>query len=303
MDLKVDQILNNEKGIALLLVLWIVILLSVLCAELSWTMRTETSIAGNYKEGLQAYYTAEAGINRALLELIKTMNSTSRLKKSDDEEDEEDISWEPGGGPYCCKFGEGKYEVRIEDEGNKLNLNAFIAKKNILVLKRLLTEKIGIEGEQRDIVADSLIDWRDTNHNITGINGAEEDYYKSLDSPYECRDGKIPVVDELLLVRGVTEEIYYGQTGRPEQKTKLTRQELNAILSGYSEDDGEEIEEDEEDSTQSAEHLNVGLGNIFSIFSGSKTYPAKLDMNTASLEQLLMLEGIDTGTARDILKA
>jgi len=70
---------NNEKGIALLLVLWIVTLLTVICAEFSWTMRTETTTVTNFKEGEQAYYTAEAGINRAIVEMMRTSSLIRRF--------------------------------------------------------------------------------------------------------------------------------------------------------------------------------------------------------------------------------
>ena len=65
--------MNNERGIALLLVLWVIALLTVICAEFSWTMRTETVITRNFRDGEQAAYSAEAGINKAVVELMKNM--------------------------------------------------------------------------------------------------------------------------------------------------------------------------------------------------------------------------------------
>ena len=61
--------MNNDKGIALLLVLSVITLLTVICAEFSWTMRTETVITRNFRDGEQAAYCAEAGINKAIVEL------------------------------------------------------------------------------------------------------------------------------------------------------------------------------------------------------------------------------------------
>jgi general secretion pathway protein K len=45
--------------------------------------------------------------------------------------------------------------------------------------------------------------------NAHRLNGAEDDYYRSLPEPYECRDGDFESVEELLLVRGVTREIFF----------------------------------------------------------------------------------------------
>ena len=69
-------------------------------------------------------------------------------------------------------------------------------------------------GADRDTVIDSILDWRDSNRDHR-LNGAEEDYYRGLDPPYSCKDGPFDVVEELLLVRGVTPELFAGgEVGR-----------------------------------------------------------------------------------------
>ena len=64
-------------------------------------------------------------------------------------------------------------------------------------------------GAERDTVIDSILDWRDPNRDHR-LNGAEEDYYRGLDPPYSCKDGPFDVVEELLLVRGVTPRLFAG---------------------------------------------------------------------------------------------
>ncbi len=292
--------IQNENGIALLLVLWIITLFAVICTEFSWTMRTETVIARNFKDGEQAYYTAEAGINRAIIELERASKKTVQ-STDEDTDDSESKYWEPGGGPYSFKLDENICEIKIEDESNRLGLNSFLkkAKSNPSLLKNLIEGKIGLEGEERDIVADSLIDWWDKDQNITGVNGTESDYYESLDKPYKCRDGQIPVVEELLFVRGVTEEVYYGTVNNPEQKITLTEEELEKLLAKDEDinlkEDDEDMEDDEDETM-----TNLGLRNIFSIFSTSTSF--KPNINTASFEQLLLVEGIDTDCAAEIIE-
>ena len=68
----------------------------------------------------------------------------------------------------------------------------------------------------RDTVADSILDWRDANREHR-LNGAEEDYYRGLDPPYSAKDGPLDVLEELLLVRGVTPQIFGG--GKVDGKT------------------------------------------------------------------------------------
>ena len=292
---------KNENGIALLLVLWIITLFAVICAEFSSTMHTETVIVRNYRDGEQAYYTAEAGINRAIIELERASETTRQnIAEDEDQEEPEFVYWEPGGGPYVFNIDDYICEVKIEDENNKLGLNAFLkaAKTNPSLLKSLLYNKVGLEGEERDIVADSLIDWWDKDHNITGINGAENDHYESLEEPYQARNGEIPVIEELLMVRGVNEIIFYGTAKNPGQKIMLTSEELEAFLEGNM-DDWEEIEAEFQYEGDNDTKINLGLSNIFSTFSTATSL--KLNINTASFEELLILEGMDPETSNEII--
>jgi len=64
-------------------------------------------------------------------------------------------------------------------------------------------------GEERDIVVDSILDWIDPDSSHR-INGAEDDYYKNEGLPYTAKNGRIETLTELLKIRGMTEEIFYG---------------------------------------------------------------------------------------------
>ncbi len=297
---------NNERGIALLLVLWVITLLAVVCAEFSWTMRTETKVVSHFKEGEQAYYTAEAGINRAIIELMQSRKENKRkVSEREAEEEEETVTWVPGGGPYVFEFAGGTCEVSIADETNKIGINAFLKKykKNPGPLKRLLSDKVGLEGEQRDIVADSLIDWYDADSNVTGVNGAEKDYYESLDPPYRCRNGRIPVIDDLLLVKGIDEKIFYGNAYDRQDcfAARLTREELESVLSGSlpTEESGEQFSEERDEDDEDGE-IKLGLAQIFSADSSSTSF--KININTATREQLMLLENMDEETAKAIME-
>jgi type II secretory pathway component PulK len=301
--------MKQEKGIALLLVLWIITLLTVICAEFSWTMRTETVITRNFKEGEQAAYVAEAGINKAIIELMRGINTPrTSVKKPETEEPEEPAPdlWLPGIDLIPFTFNDFTCEISIEDENNKININAFLAeaKKNPVKLKSLLEEKIGLEGEERDVVADSMIDWWDTDRDITGVNGAERDYYLSLDDPYECRDEQLPVIEDLLLVKGIDENIFYGDKKSAENATTLTKNDLETILTeGSQPREALQEPEPEADDSEAALEMgtrNLGLVNIFTTYSSAREF--KIDMNSASVNQLLLLEGMDSGTAQAIIE-
>ena len=299
----------SEQGVALLLVLWIITLLGVICAEFSWTMRTELTTAQNYRESEQAYYAAEAGINRAVIELMRT---TVRPKQQEGVISEPIVSedfpyWEPGS-PRRFEFSGGSCEVLIEDEANKIEINTLLAKaeKDPASLKALLKKTFKLEGEELDIVADSLIDWHDKDDNITGVNGAESDYYRQLHPPYVCRNGDIPVIEELLLVRGIDEALLFGPS-RPEvyqQKTRLTREELQDLLAGSHQTQQHNREQFEE-----GENVVPGFVDVFfatnpellSLARINQSTSFKIDVNTATFQQLLVLDGMTPAIARQII--
>ena len=299
--------------------LWVVTLLALICAEFSASMRIETAVARNFRDSEQAYYAAEAGINRAIIEMMRTARSASSRTTASaditnldnpDADEQADIEYWTAGGSYDIKIDDMPCQVEIVDEGNKVDINEFLkdAKKNHELLKQVLRRKIGLEGEDVDIVADSLIDWRDADNNITGVNGAEDDYYKGLDPPALCRNGDIPVIEELLLVRGIDEQILFGRRGRREQKIELSKEDLDDILSGRVAPEEEDVvipaEDDDEASMQ-----YLGLIDIFSAPPSGFGTGAKvnaqgditLNINTATADQLLLLNGMTPVTAADIV--
>ncbi len=294
---------SDEKGIALLLVLWIITLLGFICADLSGTMRTETVVVSNFREGTQAYYSAEAGINKAVIELIRSFDQQTKMltQKQNEEDDDEEESefWFPGRGVYEFVFEGGSCEVTIEDEENKVGLNQFLdrAKQNPETLKDLLRKRTDLEGEELDTVAAAMIDWKDKDHNITGVHGAEREYYESLDPAYTSRNGSIPVIEELLLIKGIDEELYYGDMSIPGEKVSITADELENMLSGRS---SFQMKKTFDDYGDEESVPNPGLINIFSVYTKSQT--PKININTASLNQLLFLEGMDVQTAKEIIE-
>ena len=203
--------IKGEKGIALFLVLWVLTLLSVIVGEFCFAMRTEVNITRNFKEQTTAYYIALAGVNRAIGELIRNEIIPQKVTGSKGEEEdegqegeEEQDRWRINVDIPPVPYGEGQFEVKIGNERGKININ----QANEALLKIMLSG-FDIEEQQKSIIVDSIMDWRDDN-NLHRLNGAEDDYYKSLPEPYECKDGDFDSVGELLMVRGVTPEIFYG---------------------------------------------------------------------------------------------
>ncbi len=138
----------DHRGVALLMVLWVLTLLMVLVAEFALSVRTEARTAVFYQEGTQGYYLARAGVFRALLELQRTRQRDQAGLPAGAEE----IPFRPNLEPREFQFPGGTCEVRAGDEAGKVNLN----QATDAVLRNLLGA-IGLAGAERDAVADAIL--------------------------------------------------------------------------------------------------------------------------------------------------
>jgi general secretion pathway protein K len=232
----------SNRGIALLMVLWVLMLLTVIVGEFCFAMKTRVNITRNFKESTEAYYIAVAGLNKAIEQTILLQTAPKIVSvEEDDEADMEDdtVEYRMNTPMPPIPFGSGAYEIRIENESGKINLN--LADRDLL---RVMLGSLDLDDEEKDVIADSIMDWRDSDRNHR-LNGAENDYYQSLPDPYECKDAEFDAREELLRVRGVTPEIYQvlaasvtvfpktdaqkksWQTGKKKQKTEFDYNRLN----------------------------------------------------------------------------
>jgi general secretion pathway protein K len=196
---------DETGGMAVILVIWIVVILMAMVGEFTYSMRTEINITRNFKEEEEAYQLAIAGIEQAKLELL-LVNDLRGIHFGEDDvlildlaKEEEEVLPERE-----RALGRGSFEYTITDEDGKLNINSATQEQ----LRSVFMDS-GVELEEVDTIVDSILDWIDTN-DLHRLSGAEEDYYQSLDQPYSCKDDKFEKIEELLLVKGMTPEIFYG---------------------------------------------------------------------------------------------
>jgi len=79
----------------------------------------------------------------------------------------------------------------------------------------------------------SILDWRDPD-DLYRMNGAEPDYYQSLKEPYRCKNGNLDSIEELLLVRGVTPELFYGRNGAKADEEEAKASDVGSKTSSLS---------------------------------------------------------------------
>jgi len=197
----------SESGLALIMVLWILTVLSVIALSFAFMARTEVYSTIAFRDGIEKKLIAEAGIERGIMELFyrsANKNQVSAIEGSeviriDGRQNEGEIA-------------EDKYSFSIADESGKININA-LTDANGIILNNLMVN-VGIPGETANIIMDSVLDWKDED-NLRRLNGAEDSYYESLPVPYKAKNGNFDTLEELLLVRGVTPEILFGDGSHP----------------------------------------------------------------------------------------
>ena len=116
---------NNSRGVALIMVLWVIAILSVIVLEFSFGMRTEVQMTKNFKEEATLYALAEGGIQRTIAELIYKHDPLIQQKRKamEGSAPSEKEVWMTDGRPIPLSFSQGKCEIRVTGEDGKININ------------------------------------------------------------------------------------------------------------------------------------------------------------------------------------
>ncbi|MBM3290953.1 MAG: general secretion pathway protein GspK, partial [Candidatus Hydrogenedentes bacterium] len=223
----------NNDGVALLLVLLFIVLLTVLVVEYAYETQVDTSLVAANLSDYQAQIAAKSAIAMGVSVLTSDVMAIQqgatgagaqmggqpnvKLGSGTPEDpsvggalfDSLDEAW-----AYGVPFQEINNAImhcEIDDEYGKINLNAVIdprrAEPNETLEQalRFLFESRGAEEDPTD----AILDWIDGDDDPRP-NGAETEYYQSLLQPYPCKNAPLNSVEELLLIRGVTPELFFG---------------------------------------------------------------------------------------------
>ena len=190
-----------ERGVALLMVLWISLVLTVLVGEFSRGMRDDAIATQNLAEEIQARGVAMAAINLGIYRTLRARETDTAATQ--DEADQEE-RWVPDGTWHDGSYSGGTYSVRLMDEGGKIGLN----RADETLLRRVFAN-LGLDEDTQESLADAILDWRDPD-SLVRLHGAEDDYYLALRQPYATKNAPFDSVEELLLVRGMTRALLFG---------------------------------------------------------------------------------------------
>lgn len=195
---------KRQRGVALFIALIVAAIAAIVAAGIAETQALAVYRIGGLHKQQEAWWYA-----------IGVENWVGKLLKQDAEDNETDHLQEFWAQPLNFLPIEGGFiSGRLVDQQGKFNLNNLAANDPqaaqvvIEQLQRLLENIEGIDSFAAKDIAFSVRDWIDPDIDPTFPGGAEDDYYLGLEQPYRAANQPMQSISELLLVKGVTEEVY-----------------------------------------------------------------------------------------------
>ena len=216
---------SSQRGVALLTILVMVALATILAATIA---KRQTNTAENtgylmrQDQSLLYAKSAEAFFSELLIQDNDNSSSIDHLQEN----------WAKPMPPFPVE--DGSVSGKLLDESGKFNLNNLVKADGKVDdsarrwFEKLL-QRVGLPAE----LSQAVIDWQDTNDEVTGAMGAESSYYQGLDPAYLASNTKFHGIEELKLVRGFEGKNYdlikQYVTALPEQ-TKVNMNTAPALL-------------------------------------------------------------------------
>lgn len=252
---------SSQKGSALLVALWVLLILAVLLSSFAFDMHVEAAITSHARKRLHARAAAEGGVAYASMLLAqsfkannieepdevreqmrqqaKRLNSSLRVSISD------------------LSIGEAKVHIELIPETGRRNVNHMTEEDWDLIL-----EQGKIPLELRTEMIDNLMDWIDDN-DFRRLNGAESDDAFYSDRGYKTKNAQIDALEELLWIKGFEPRFLYGGPGEEKEE-----------VSSYP-----------------------GIAHLLTVWGDDN----QVNINSASREVLLTLPGVTEETVDDLL--
>ena len=273
---------NSISGMALIMVMIAIAVFTGLVAALALTMKVETRLARNADDEQQLLWLGRSGVEYARWILAQSASIPGEPYDSLNQ------IWAggPGGvnetnGPLAgismdnFPVGAGTVSLKIIDLERKVNINTATQPE----IQQALT-LMGADANDISVVSDSILDWIDPPAGPR-IAGAESDYYLGLSPPYHAKNAPIDDLSELLLVKGVTPEMYWG--GDSSNSPVVQRPHQQKL--GFGNAPGQ------------IPDYPFGLKDVFTAVSSGR-----ININTADANVLQMIPGVDNATADAIIK-
>jgi general secretion pathway protein K len=264
----------------MVIVMIAIFVLAMLAGAFAWRMKVETKLAMNANSETELLWLGRSGVEYARYILSQQLRCPMEPYIALSQ------TWAGGAGGPCSTngplldiqkevtLGAGSFTWKITDLERKFNIN--IAPEPILQQACLL---MGVDAGDVPTIVGSILDWVDPDDK-PHIEGAESDYYQSLTPPYEAKNGPIDDISELLLIKGITQEIYWGNSSTNHPAAAF-QQRVNRY--------GQPV---------TNPNYSAGLVDLFTPLS-----TGRLNINTASADVLQLIPGVDNVIAQAIVGA
>ena len=197
--------------------LWLAAALGVVAFAIASTVHAETERTQSALEGLKAYYLAVGAVERGILH-VAWGNSPAPP-------DSPPRVFYSGATPFLpMSFPEGEALVEVIPEASKMDIN----KTSPEDLARLIVA-LGAYPEQAAEVVAGILDWRSPASVLTGF----DQFYLSLTPSFRSRHASVEQIEELLLVKGMSPELFYGTYERGENGGLVPRGGMRDCVSVF----------------------------------------------------------------------
>lgn len=271
---------SGRGGIALIIVMISIFVLSMLAGALAISMKVETRLAQHANNETELQWLGRSGVEYARWILAL------QLACPNEPYDALNQTWAGGSGGPCAtngalaeiqrevKLGRGSFTWKMTDMESKANINT----AGEGMLQRALTLMGANAGETTPTV-NAILDWIDRD-DAERVEGAESDVYQRQKPPYEAKNGPVDDISELLMIRGIKDrpELYYGSAG-------FSNAPVLPSSRSFAMPNQQPL-------------LTAGLADLFTPISSGK-----ININTASAEVLQLIPGVDSIIAQGIVAA
>ena len=268
-----------NSGVAILVVMIAIAVFTALVAALALSMKVETKLAMNADREQQLLWLGRSGVEYARWLLAQEasfagqpFDSLNQIWAGGPGANGETNSVLAGISLDNFQIGDGTVSLKIIDLERKANINTASGAE----LQQALTV-MGVNADDISVVSDSIQDWRSPAA-PPRVAGAESDYYQGQPKPYYAKNAPIDDLSELLLVRGVTPEMYFGPGA-----TNVSTPQRPKLGFGQTSDQAPEYP--------------FGLVDVFTAVSSGQ-----INVNTADANVLQLIPGVDATVAAAIIQ-
>ncbi len=211
---------SNRRGVALILVLMVISIIMGLTIQLNRDTRSGVYEAANLSDGIRLRYIAESGFHVGEALLLADKNAFDALTELWANTEMISLRSENF-------FDNGSFRLMIEDEAGRIainrlvNGNAYNPLIRDLLLRLLTGPYFRLERGKAVELIDAIKDWIDADDQVTG-GGAERAFYAALERPYTAKNAPLDCIEELLMVKGMSLDLFYGKGDSPGLSRCLT---------------------------------------------------------------------------------